>query len=448
MKIQTTAALAIMAIAGSTQAQLLNPSFETPGFPQTFANWDTFGGNISPDIDELVLDGAVSVKIFGNFTGGFNNSGMYQTLAATANPGDVWEASVNTAHLTGDELQEGALAFVSLVYIDANGVNLYDYATDALVPSDPSDTFLLRTAADVAPLGTAQVQIVIGLNQFEPTSDVNGDTVIDGGDQAAGAAHFDLAGLTFQTAGNAIPFRNGGFEDSIYGREFETWTAFGNGIGNVGQNYDVVRADGAAACFIYGQFNGAQNDSGVFQGVPASAGENWEASVKVRPNPGDEPGLGNSATLSLVFLDGSGNILSDNPVLAADHTTSSSMFHDVSVSATAPAGTAEAQIVLVYSQAEPLSDVNGDTVIDGGDQPTGAIIFDGANLAIADSAGPCCDQNGDMVCSPADFSAWVANFNSGNLDADVNRDGAVSPADFSAWVAAFNLGIASGTTCN
>ena len=124
------------------------------------------------------------------------------------------------------------------------------------------------------------------------------------------------------------------------------------------------------------------------------------------------------------------------------------MFHDVSVSATAPAGTAEAQIVLVYSQAEPLSDVNGDTVIDGGDQPTGAIIFDGANLAIADSAGPCCDQNGDMVCSPADFSAWVANFNSGNLDADVNRDGAVSPADFSAWVAAFNLGIASGATCN
>ena len=207
-------------------------------------------------------------------------------------------------------------------------------------------------------------------------------------------------------------------------------------------------ADGAAACFIYGQFNGVQNDSGVFQGVPASAGETWEASVKVRPNPGDEPGEGNTATLSLLFLDGSGNVLSDNPVLAADHTTSSAMFHDVSVSATAPAGTAEAQIVLVYSQAEPLSDVNGDTVIDGGDQPTGAIIFDGANLALADNAGPCCDQNGDMVCSPADFSAWVANFNSGNLNADVNRDGVVSPADFSAWVASFNLGIVSGATCN
>ena len=263
MKIQTTAALAIMAIAGSTQAQLLNPSFETPGFPDVFNAWGQFGGNINPDLDELILDGDVSAKIFGNFTGGFNNSGMFQTITATVNPGDIWQASINTAHLSGDELQEGALAFLSLVYIDANGVNLYDYAVDALTPSDPADTFILRTAADVAPLGAAQVQIVIGLNQFAPTADVNGDTVID-----------------------------------------------------------------------------------------------------------------------------------------------------------------------------------------GGDQPTGAIIFDGANLAIADAAGPCCDQNGDMVCSPADFSAWVANFNSGNLDADVNRDGAVSPADFSAWVAAFNLGIASGATCN
>ena len=56
MKIQTTAALAIMAIAGSTQAQLLNPSFETPGFPDVFNAWGQFGGNINPDLDELILE--------------------------------------------------------------------------------------------------------------------------------------------------------------------------------------------------------------------------------------------------------------------------------------------------------------------------------------------------------------------------------------------------------
>ncbi len=447
MRIKATAALAILAIAGTTQAQLINPSFENPGFPDIFQGWGNFGGNISPDLTEFILDGDVSVKIFGDFSGVFNVKGLFQTIAATANPGDVWSASINAGHITGDALQPGARAFVSVVYIDANGVNLYDHAEDALLPSDPLDTFILTNSADVAPIGTANVQIVVGFVQEPPTSDVNGDTVINGGDQAAGAAHLDLAGLTFQSAGNAIPFRNGGFEEGIFGREFESWTAFGNGIGNVGQNFEVPSADGDASCFIYGQFNGVANDSGVFQGVPAAAGENWEASVKARPNPGDELGVGNIATLSLVFLDAGGAVLADHPVQAADSSTSSAAFIDVSTSAVAPAGTAQAQIVVLLSQPEPTSDVNGDTVIDGGDQPTGAIIFDSANLAIADAGGPCADQNGDGLVTPADFSAWIANFNAGSTDADVNRDGSVTPADFSAWIAAFNAGIASGTSC-
>ena len=48
------------------------------------------------------------------------------------------------------------------------------------------------------------------------------------------------------------------------------------------------------------------------------------------------------------------------------------------------------------------------------------------------------DQNNDGIVTPADFSAWVANFNANNPLADVNQDGSVTPADFSAWVAAFN----------
>ena len=403
---------AMIAIAGSSQAQVVNPSFENPGFPNVFDAWGQFGGNIGPDLDELILDGDVAVKIFGQFIGARNDSGLFQTVGA-ANPGELWEAEINVGHITGDELQPGAAAFLSLVFIDGSGVNLYDEAIDCLLPSDAVDTYHNRTVSAVAPLGTAEVQIVIGFSQAEATSDVNGDTVIDAGDQAGGAAHYDLAAVNFMSAGNEIPFRNGSFENGVFGREFESWTAFGNSIGNVGQNFEVPNSDGDAACFIYGQFNGVANDSGVFQSVPASEGENWEASVKVLPNPGDEPGEGNVATLSLVFLDGSGAVLSDNPVLAADHTTSSAAFSDVSVSAVAPAGTAEAQLVLVYSQGEPLSDVNGDTVIDGGDQPTGAIIFDEANLAIADAGGPCADQNGDGMCTPTDFTAWIANFNAG-----------------------------------
>ncbi len=437
---------AILMIAGTAQAQVINPSFEIPGFPNTFDGWDQFGGNIFPDLDELILDGDVSVKMFGGFTGGFNVSGLFQNTFAV-NPGDIWETSINAGHITGDELQPGARAFVSVVYRDASGTNIYDAAADALLPGDPVDTFLLTTVSDVAPLMAADVQIVIGFVQEEATSDVNGDTVIDAGDQAGGAAHLDLADVQFVSSGNPIPFRNGSFEETIFGRVFESWTSFGNSIGNVGRNTEVPNSDGNAAAFVYGQFNGAANDSGVFQGVPAAEGETWEASVKVRPNPGDEPAPGNEAYLSLVFLDASGNVLSDNPVLAADSTTSSASFTDVSVSATAPANTAEAQIVLVYTQPEPTMDVNGDTVIDGGDQGVGAIIFDEANLEIADDR-PCADQNGDGLITPADFTAWIANFNQNSPDADVNRDGSVTPADFTAWINAFNNGIASGPSCS
>ncbi len=59
----------------------------------------------------------------------------------------------------------------------------------------------------------------------------------------------------------------------------------------------------------------------------------------------------------------------------------------------------------------------------------------------------CADQNQDGLVTPADFSAWIANYNATSLIADVNQDGFVTPADFSAWIAAFNQGL-GGPTCN
>ena len=50
------------------------------------------------------------------------------------------------------------------------------------------------------------------------------------------------------------------------------------------------------------------------------------------------------------------------------------------------------------------------------------------------------DVNGDGMLSPADFSAWVGAFNTGNPAADQNGDGHITPADFSAWVANYNAG--------
>ena len=55
--------------------------------------------------------------------------------------------------------------------------------------------------------------------------------------------------------------------------------------------------------------------------------------------------------------------------------------------------------------------------------------------------GPClADTNNDGSVTPADFSAWVAAFNTNAPECDQNDDGSCTPADFSAWVANYNAG--------
>ncbi|MEO1584699.1 MAG: hypothetical protein AAFR96_09030 [Planctomycetota bacterium] len=81
-------------------------------------------------------------------------------------------------------------------------------------------------------------------------------------------------------------------------------------------------------------------------------------------------------------------------------------------------------------------DVDGDGTVTQADVD----IIDGVSADPCDDspARNCCDQNGDGLCTPADFTSWVLNFNQGNLLADVNEDGIVSPADFTVWIQAFN----------
>lgn len=67
------------------------------------------------------------------------------------------------------------------------------------------------------------------------------------------------------------------------------------------------------------------------------------------------------------------------------------------------------------------------------------------NLTIA-SSRLCADQNLDGQVMPNDFTAWIDNFNAGNLVADVNQDGTIMPNDFTAWIDAFNQG-SNGPTC-
>jgi len=62
-------------------------------------------------------------------------------------------------------------------------------------------------------------------------------------------------------------------------------------------------------------------------------------------------------------------------------------------------------------------------------------------ITLMDSEEGCvADVNGDGMLSPADFTAWIAAFNSGAAGCDQNADGMCTPADFTAWIANFNAG--------
>ena len=50
------------------------------------------------------------------------------------------------------------------------------------------------------------------------------------------------------------------------------------------------------------------------------------------------------------------------------------------------------------------------------------------------------DTNGDGILSPADFTAWIAAFNTQSPSCDQNADDSCTPADFTAWIANYNAG--------
>ena len=67
---------------------------------------------------------------------------------------------------------------------------------------------------------------------------------------------------------------------------------------------------------------------------------------------------------------------------------------------------------------------------------------DGTSAVVVESIdfGCVADVNGDGMTSPADFSAWVAAFNTGSVQCDQNFNGLCSSSDFSAWVSNYTLG--------
>ena len=178
----------VCTLASMSSAQLLNPSFDDPGFQTTFENWDQFGGNIFLVEDpnyQPPLDGTGCGKIFGNFDGQQqSDSGVYQSVAASE--GDTYTATINVLHRSDDAMAGDNIALLILSWRDANGAEILADAKTVLDANSPLDQWIEDSITATAPAGTVSVDFFVLFIQFATDEFPFG---------APGAMFFDKASL-------------------------------------------------------------------------------------------------------------------------------------------------------------------------------------------------------------------------------------------------------------
>ena len=220
-------------------------------------------------------------------------------------------------------------------------------------------------------------------------------------------------------SGSSTELQNAGFESG--GSPFASWGTFGNVLPNIHQ-VQLFPFAGASHAKMYGQFVGGANDCGVYQSVDAAPGEVWTATVQAAHEGFDAIQGTNRGFMSLLFHDALGNQLADHPIDTLDASSPTDVYQPFSVTATAPPGTASAQIVLGFYQSAT-------------NPRAGAIYYDAATLTAAPAA-----------CSPADLTTQGAGAGDPGYG---EPDGQVTAADLNyfvnAWVSG-GLAIADVTT--
>ena len=385
------AAAAAMACGCVAQAQLVNPSFEIPGTSTIFDQWTNFE-NAVPEFG-IFRSGAVSVKMFGNGSGPFNAAGVFQAIPAA--PGQSFQGSAYWLNSSTDPILADNFGAVNIEWINSGGTTISFDSAQSGNAGSPQDTWTQTTVQGVAPAGTVAARLVL--------------LHLQGPAQAAGAIFYDDANLAQVTPSGLV---NPGFESGLGG-----WSAFGNAFAD-GQ----FARTGVGAAKMFGNFFGGFNASGVFQQFPAEPGQTWTGDAFAGTISSDRVSGGNFVVMNIEWRDVTGNLISFVSAPALDATTAPDVFHPVSVTGVAPAGTTAVRIVLLHLQP---------------DQPSfagGAVWWDDVTFGQGGGPGPSCDydfnqdENVDLLDAQQMAQVFVglltpeANWLDGDLNGDENAD--------------------------
>jgi hypothetical protein len=134
---------------------------QNPGFENGLSGWNAFG-NAFPGTaanNDPARTGTGSGKMFGNFFGGFNASGVFQQFPAE--PGQTWSGSAYATTISTDRVSGGNFSVLNIEWRDVTGNLISFVSAPAVDANTPPDAYIPVTVTGTAPAGTVATRIVL-----------------------------------------------------------------------------------------------------------------------------------------------------------------------------------------------------------------------------------------------------------------------------------------------
>jgi beta-glucanase (GH16 family) len=145
------------------QPAYVNPGFESrgPNGNVTLYGWTGFGNRFYDGT--LGNKGASSVKLFGQFSGSANSSGVYQDIAVT--PGKWYKVSGQWYNPSGDAIAGGNTTSLIIEWLDAGGAQISTNSNPAINASTPTNQWFKSQTQGYAPANAAKARVVVSFQQ-------------------------------------------------------------------------------------------------------------------------------------------------------------------------------------------------------------------------------------------------------------------------------------------
>jgi len=178
---------------------LSNPGFEVGGL----ANWTTYGQGFNTLLENSnnapVHGGSNVFKVFGQFTGSNNYSGVFHDTASV--PGTTYTASGWALTPSGDQIAGGNTAWIEVSFRDAASSILSLYRTALITSNTPAGVWLnLAVTNQINPANSAVIGSVTNLVAPAATTIARYQVVFRQPVTAAGSVLFDDLNLSLPGA--------------------------------------------------------------------------------------------------------------------------------------------------------------------------------------------------------------------------------------------------------